>query len=101
MITYSYTRNFDESLGREGMRQAVRKSLVLCDIVIAVLLLIAWCSIGFIPLESTKLRGYFDWSPPEEVHPVDTFEVSIGIMNEDEDPILTLRLKIFWKSKGR
>lgn len=82
------------------MRQAVRKSLVLCDIVIAVLL-VAWCSIGFIPLESTKLRGYFDWSPPEEVHPVDTFEVSIGIMNEDEDPILTFKAKDFLEEQRK
>ncbi len=78
----------------------MRKSLVLCDIVIAVLL-VAWCSIGFIPLESTKLRGYFDWSPPEEVHPVDTFEVSIGIMNEDEDPILTFKAKDFLEEQRK
>ena len=65
------------------MRQAVRKSPVIFTIIIAVLL-VAWWSIGFIPLASPKLIVYFDQSPPEEVHPEDTFEVSIGVVNEGE-----------------
>jgi hypothetical protein len=60
------------------MRQAVKKSPVIFTIVIAVLL-VAWWSIGFIPLGPPKLRVYFDQSPPEEVHPKDTFEVSVGV----------------------
>ena len=61
----------------------MRKGPVIFAIVIAVLL-VAWWSIGFIPLGSPKLIVYFDQSPPEEVHPEDTFEVSIGVVNEGE-----------------
>jgi len=80
--------------GGGDVRQAVTKNPVFFAIVIAVLL-VAWWFIGFILSEATKLRGHFDWSPPEEVHPEDTFEESIGIMNEDEDPVLTFKAKDF------
>ena len=61
---------------RKLCRRLKRRARVF-TIVIAVLL-VAWWSIGFIPLGSPKLIVYFDQSPPEEVHPEDTFEVSIA-----------------------